>query len=139
MVEMSVLLGIKSHGQEIGHKKRARMPRVPLTIKRQVTLARGWSLDQIPQPRKGLKSPINRHFFRLRPSVFGATSPPSSKAAWGEGWPAEPKLWSSEAWRPGLDLNQDKERCIAPASTLSATGPIRSSPILRQAATLAAH
>jgi len=22
-------LGIKSHGQEIGHKKRARMPRVP--------------------------------------------------------------------------------------------------------------
>jgi hypothetical protein len=33
-----------------------------LTIKRQVTLARGWSLDQIPQPRKGLKSPINRHF-----------------------------------------------------------------------------
>jgi hypothetical protein len=29
---------------------------------RQVTLARGWSLDQIPQPRKGLKGPINRHF-----------------------------------------------------------------------------
>jgi hypothetical protein len=32
-------------------------------------------------------------------------------------------------------LNQDKERCIAPASTLSATGPIGASPILRQAAT----
>jgi hypothetical protein len=29
MVEMSVLLGIMSHGQGIGHKKRARMPRVP--------------------------------------------------------------------------------------------------------------
>jgi hypothetical protein len=29
MVEMSVLLGIKSHGQGIRHKKRARMPRVP--------------------------------------------------------------------------------------------------------------
>jgi hypothetical protein len=29
MVEMSVLLGIKSHGQGTGHKKRARMPRVP--------------------------------------------------------------------------------------------------------------
>jgi hypothetical protein len=29
MVEMSVRLGIKSRGQEIGHKKRARMPRVP--------------------------------------------------------------------------------------------------------------
>ena len=30
---------------------------------------------------------------------------------------------SGEGWRPGLDLNQDKERCIALASTLSATGP----------------
>src|SRR5258708_5926939 len=29
---------------------------------RQVALARGWSLDQIPQPRKGLRGPINRHF-----------------------------------------------------------------------------
>jgi hypothetical protein len=44
-------------------------------------------------------------------------------------WLAEPKLQSREGWRPGLDLNQDKEQCIAPASTLSATGPIRSSPI----------
>jgi hypothetical protein len=26
-------------------------------------------------------------------------------------------------WRPGLDLNQDKERCTALASRLSATGP----------------
>ena len=31
-----------------------------------------------------------------------------------------------EGWRPGLDLNQDKEHCIALASTLSATGPIAS-------------
>src|SRR6202011_100151 len=60
MVEMSVLLGIKSHGLGIGHKKRAR-GRASLHPKRQVTLARGWSLDQIPQPRKGLKGPINRH------------------------------------------------------------------------------
>jgi hypothetical protein len=29
MVEMSVLLGIKSQRLENGHKKRARMPRVP--------------------------------------------------------------------------------------------------------------
>jgi hypothetical protein len=36
---------------------------------------------------------------------------------------------SSEGWRPGLDLNQDKEQCTAPASTLSATGPILLSPI----------
>jgi hypothetical protein len=28
-------------------------------------LARGWSLDQIPQPRKGFKGPINRHVGRL--------------------------------------------------------------------------
>jgi hypothetical protein len=34
------------------------------------------------------------------------------------GWLAEPKLQRSEGWRPGLDLNQDKERCLAPASTL---------------------
>ena len=26
-------------------------------------------------------------------------------------------LRSSEGWRPGLELNQDKERCTAPAST----------------------
>jgi hypothetical protein len=29
---------------------------------RQVALARGVVLDQIPQLRKGLKGPINRHF-----------------------------------------------------------------------------
>jgi hypothetical protein len=44
-------------------------------------------------------------------------------------WLAEPKLRSGEGWRPGLDLNQDKEQCTAPASTLSATGPILLSPI----------
>src|SRR5207344_1701793 len=27
-----------------------------------------------------------------------------------------------EAWRPGLDLNQDKEHCTAPASTLPPPG-----------------
>jgi hypothetical protein len=32
-------------------------------------------------------------------------------------------------------LNQDKERCIALASTLSATGPRRSLPILSRQAT----
>jgi hypothetical protein len=44
-------------------------------------------------------------------------------------WPAKPKQRSCEGWRPGLDLNQDKELCTALASTLSATGPVRSSPI----------
>jgi hypothetical protein len=52
------------------------------------------------------------------------------------GWLAEPKLQGSEGWRPGLDLNQDKERCIALASTLSATGPLRSSPIAARRAML---
>jgi hypothetical protein len=42
---------------------------------------------------------------------------------------AQPKLRRSEGWRPGLDLNQDKERCTALASTLSATGPAGSLPI----------
>jgi hypothetical protein len=41
-----------------------------------------------------------------------------------------------EGWRPGLDLNQDKERCIALASTLSATGPSLSLPIAPQWTTL---
>jgi hypothetical protein len=64
---------------------------------------------------------------RLHSSSCGAT-------AFAGKWPAEPKPRSGEGWRPGLDLNQDKERCIALASTLSATGPIRSSPILRRGA-----
>jgi hypothetical protein len=29
---------------------------------------------------------------------------------------AEPKRRSRVGWRPGLDSNQDKEQCIAPAS-----------------------
>src|SRR6267154_2501379 len=72
MVEISVLLGIKSHGQGTGHKKRARMPRVPRASARLV-LARRWSLDQIPQPRKDFKGPINRHFGRLIVSMVPAS------------------------------------------------------------------
>src|SRR5258708_28114945 len=106
MVEISVLLGIKSRGQEIGHKKRARLPRVP-QARRQVTLARGWSLDQIPQPRKGLKAPINRHFWGP-PSLFelrrGRAGLPSRSCG------------SSEGWRTRLDLYQAKEPCTALAS-----------------------
>src|SRR5207237_9398140 len=45
-----------------------------------VTLARGWSLDQIPHPRNPQNSPINRHFggnqmmfaeARVRSSSYG--------------------------------------------------------------------
>ena len=99
-----------------------------------INLARGWSLDQIPHPRKGLKGPINRHFspalcglWRGSPSTLslcssyaGHASPFGLQAA---------QLAEGRSWRPGLDLNQDKEHCTAPASTLSATGPRRSSPI----------
>src|SRR5450631_2103484 len=77
MVEISVLLGIKSRGLEIGHKKRARLPRVPQTPALGINLARGWSLDQIPQPRKVLRGPINRHFpaFALRATARQARLP----------------------------------------------------------------
>jgi len=102
--------------------------------RRQVALARGRSLDQISQARKGLKAAINRHFGQVDQ---GADAPlragkPRSKRFKGrscERGLAEPKLRSSEGWRPGLDSNQDKERCTALASTLSATGPRLLSPI----------
>jgi hypothetical protein len=57
------------------------------------------------------------------------TLPSHDGAAFVCNRPAEPKLRSSEGWRPGLDLNQDKERCTALASTLSATAPAGPSPI----------
>ena len=75
---MSVLLGIKSRGTGNWAQKRARLSRVPQA--RRGFLARGWSLDQIPHPRKGLKGPINRHFARLRPAGYGGTSPPAGMA-----------------------------------------------------------
>ena len=114
--------------------------------RRQVALARGWSLDQIPQPRKGLKGPINRHFpaFVLR-AVGGGSSPSrlSLRSSYaGHASPcrsgvAAPRVArQGEAWRPGLDLNQDKERCTVLASTHSATGPRRPSPILPKGATV---
>src|SRR5271163_968850 len=40
MVEMSVLLGIKSQRLENGHKKRARLPRVPQAVARVTPRAR---------------------------------------------------------------------------------------------------
>jgi hypothetical protein len=77
---MSVLLGINSHGQGFWAQKKGAHTARPLKNQRQATLARGWSLDQIPQPRKGLKRPINRHFgvepvapgFALRATVWQA-------------------------------------------------------------------
>src|SRR5258707_972900 len=51
MVEMSVRLGIKSHGWELGTKKGRACRASPSTKARDPE--RGWSLDQIPQTRKG--------------------------------------------------------------------------------------
>ena len=50
-----------STDRELGTKK-GRACRASLEPERRVALARGWSLDQIPHPRKGLGGPINRHF-----------------------------------------------------------------------------
>ena len=54
---------------------------------------------------------------KLRRAAFALWAT-ARQASLHHGWPAEPKLQRSEGWRPGLDLNQDKERCLAPASTL---------------------
>jgi hypothetical protein len=61
MVEMSVLLGIKSRGTGKQAQKKGRAAARPLQPGAW-DQARGWSLDQIPQPRKGLGTPINGHF-----------------------------------------------------------------------------
>jgi len=79
-------------------------------------LARGWSLDQFPHLRNPQKRAINREI-----PGFLVPRPPSlfelRRGSLRHHWLAEPKLRSSEGWRPGLDLNQDKEHCTAPAST----------------------
>src|SRR5579871_674893 len=99
------------------HKKRARMPRVPITKSAAYPYAREASLDQILQLRKGFSGPINREFCRF---AWGVRAPPSLFELRRDGIRREAlaKLRSSEGWwRPGLELNQDKERCTAPAST----------------------
>jgi hypothetical protein len=123
--------------------------------------ARGWSLDQISQPRNPENVPSTGNFTCLRSRSIGADGPRrrkrlgktgcsdwlaepklrSSEArlrslSYGRGlridWLAEPELHSSEGWRPGLDLNQDIERCTALALTLPPPGRERSSPIAPQ-------
>src|SRR5215468_9742044 len=74
MVEMSVRLGIKSHGMELGTKK-GRAGRASPCHSVREPLARGWSLDQFPHPRNPQKRAINGEFqgdqryLRLRPAV----------------------------------------------------------------------
>src|SRR5580692_4450333 len=161
MVEMSVLLGIKSRGWQLEnrHKKRARIPRVPQTTCVRQALAREASLDQISQPRNPQKRAVNRHFVGLcrhvregvgalpawsSPSTLspcssyaghalprrsGVAAPrvarqgesglpavardyqPAFARGFGGGQPCT--RFASEGWRPGLDLNQDKEQCNA--------------------------
>src|SRR5260221_9003091 len=68
MVERSVLLGIKSRGKGNWAQKKGAPAARPSNPALGINLARGWSLDQIPQPRKALRGAINRHFpaFALR-------------------------------------------------------------------------
>src|SRR5947208_3237056 len=61
IVEMSVLFGMKSHGRGNWAQKKGAHAARPSSQER-VFLARGWSLDQISQPRKGLAGAINRQF-----------------------------------------------------------------------------
>src|SRR5882757_7354148 len=75
MVEMSVLLGIRSRGLGFGHKKRARMLRVPRAVAPGYPQRAGWSLDQIPHPRNPQKCPINRQF----QPVFAASISPARR------------------------------------------------------------
>src|SRR6476660_631105 len=62
MVEISVLLGIRSRGLDFGHKKRARVLRVPRAVAPGYPRRAGWSLDQIPHPRNPQKQAINGDF-----------------------------------------------------------------------------
>src|SRR5215468_5680625 len=134
MVEMSVRLGIKSHGMELGTKK-GRAGRASPCHSVRETLARGWSLDQFPHPRNPQKRAINGEFqgnqrylprpgFALRAPATGPSSLSLHSSFARHALPrrsgvAAPRVArQGEAWRPGLDLNQDKERCTAPASTL---------------------
>src|SRR5579872_6357810 len=62
---------------------------------------------------------------RLRFRVAPAT--PDTLCALRFGWcgvglPSRSSREQSEGWRPGLDLNQDKEHCTALASTLPPPG-----------------
>src|SRR5436309_10513010 len=61
IVEISVLFGIKSHGRGNWAQKKGAHAARPSSQER-VFLARGWSLDQISQPRKALTDAINRQF-----------------------------------------------------------------------------
>src|SRR5207248_4214510 len=61
IVEISVLFGIKSHGRGNWAQKKGAQAARPSSQER-VFLARGWSLDQISQSRKGLTGAINRQF-----------------------------------------------------------------------------
>src|SRR3954447_4097388 len=74
MVEISVLFGIKSHGEGNWAQKKGAPTARPSSQER-VFLARGWSLDQISQPRKGLRTPFNRQFGRLLAKLVGVPQP----------------------------------------------------------------
>src|ERR1700733_1890371 len=84
MVEMSVLLGIKSQRLENGHKKRARMPRVPQAVARVTPRARVVFRPDFAAA-KPPKTGHQRGNSRLRSSSYGVASPPEAWAGMGFG------------------------------------------------------
>src|SRR6266850_6103238 len=90
------------------------------------------SSSPLPAMQAGCSLPSARWFvpaelgppslFELPPSLFELRR--GMPAFEGETWLAclAEAGKASEGWRPGLDLNQDKEHCTAPASTLPPPG-----------------
>ena len=70
-----------------------------------INLARGWSLDQIPHPRKGLKGPINRHFPAVALRATAGQARCSARSATGRGLacPAEAAQQRRLEARPGFE------------------------------------
>src|SRR5450759_794749 len=103
MVEMSVLLGIKSRGNRESGTKKGRACRASLEKTALGYPRARLSLDQIPHPRKVLKGPINRHFgrsARARLRLSGYAGQPSPQLA---GLPTEAAKRRRLEARPGFE------------------------------------
>src|SRR4051794_25281638 len=73
IVEISFLFGIKSHGRGNWAQKKGAHSARPSSQER-VFLARGWSLDQISQPRKGQTRPSTGNLGHLS-AIRGVAQP----------------------------------------------------------------
>src|SRR5204862_3860113 len=125
MVEMSVLLGIRSHGQGTGHKKRARMPRVPQARARSAKVEAGFA-GQTPSfvPRSRSQFMNERMIFTPNRPHFGGSCAaarlllargvvfrPDSAAAKGPQRLSQPAFWPLDR----IDSAVQRELEAAPA------------------------